>query len=410
MPLLARLHTGGRSTALLRSSNVSSARNPRRRSHLSALARVQVQDGSLYCSGRDACAHPHVQAVLRVLSLLLRIARLQDVDFLFERYENVCHRTQRRKGSPPVAVLSFDADHERRPMCENILVTPRALAELPDGARWLARADGYHANWRARRNLVLWRGAATGAAPLFNSSTNEPRTPRALAVALSKRRPDLLDAQFAGRGSLSFLSNDREVARRMGYGDGPTGHLTWEEQQQRYRATLVLDGNTVADRLPFLLFTMTAIIKQESPLREAWYDLLRPYVHYIPVRHDLADLEGQIEWALANASRLQQIARNAAQLAMRHLSRRGQLCHWLAVMRKLASHTEPRIEVDPHAERVQLGPSVWSGTVTHFPLIGTLRPQLAHIPFRPSDLRALLRLYPTPCVGGLTRAHECVDL
>ena len=49
----------------------------------------------------------------------------------------------------------------------------------------------------------------------------------------------------------------------------------------------MLDGNTLPDRLPFLLFTMTAVLKQESPLREAWYGLLRPYEHYVPVAHDL---------------------------------------------------------------------------------------------------------------------------
>ena len=39
---------------------------------------------------------------------------------------------------------------------------------------------------------------------------------------------------------------------------------------------------------------MTAVIKVDSPRREAYYSLMRPYVHYVPVRADLSDLEAQL--------------------------------------------------------------------------------------------------------------------
>ena len=151
------------------------------------------------------------------------------------------------------------------------------------------------------------------------------------------------------------------------------------------------------------------MLKQESVRREAWYDLLVPYVHYVPVAADLADLEAQMAWALSNASRLHRIASNGARLAMRHLSRRGQLCHWLALLRELGRHTG-RVAVAPSAARTALGPSAWRGRTAHVPLLGPLRPQLTHISPQLGDLLGLLRLHPTPCLAGLTQAHLCVDL
>ena len=404
--------------ALIRSSDITMAR---RRSHqLQELARIQVLNGSLHCGAEAACKHPKVQDVLRAMLLLLSVSRVGDADFLFDFSDNVCYRelgqrrvARRRRGlrlRSPIPVVTHDVDVDRRPRCENILAPPRSLSALPDGARWLSRIDSAPTDWEQRRNQVLWRGAATGpqGVALFNITTGQPCNPRAVAVALSKRRPDLLDARFAGRGSLQMSPADRKMVSKLGFGGGPAEHLTWEEQQKRYRAVLVIDGNTVADRFPFTLFTMTAVLKQESPLREAWYDLLVPYVHYIPVRHDLTDLEEKMEWALANATRLYEIAHNAAALAMRYLSRNGQICHWSALLRMLNSYTS-QVEIDPSAAQVDVG-GILAGRVTHMPISSALRPQLAHIPPRPEDLRSLLSLHPTPCIGTLTQRHTCVDL
>lgn len=50
------------------------------------------------------------------------------------------------------------------------------------------------------------------------------------------------------------------------------------------------------------------IIKQDSSYFEHFYKDLKPYEHYIPMKHDLSDVMQQIQWAKDNdsqASRLQ---------------------------------------------------------------------------------------------------------
>lgn len=180
---------------------------------------------------------------------------------------------------------------------------------------------------------------------------------------------------------------------------------------RRYRAALVLDGNTVADRLSFILASMTAVIKQESSRREAFYSLMKPHVHYIPVKRNLQNLEAQLRWAFADEARLHRIAKAGATLALKHLSRRAQLCHWTSVLVRYAPYVAQPVTRDPDAVR-RGGAGETSSWPTVFDHIrgSPLRPQLSHSPARLEDfLSSALRFHTTPCVG-LSNRHVCVDL
>ena len=154
---------------------------------------------------------------------------------------------------------------------------------------------------------------------------------------------------------------------------------------------------------------------QESPLREGWYSYLKPYQHYVPVRQDMSDLIPQLEWAFANRTRLRGIAHNGAQLAMRHLSRRAVLCHWIELLRRLGEHTRPPVEISKHARRhPPTRPNPWPPAL-HEPFqtnpFNPLRPHITHAgPLRRADVEALAAdIHPTPCVG-MTWTHLCVDM
>ena len=429
------------------SAVLSAAR--RRVRALRRLPRVQIANGTLHasCPAGDDCVSIHHE--LRTLQLLLRVSRVADVDFFLDGSDRPCyvfsasyhrqqhggppdsHRSHARgvlaRSSAPVPLPSLRngfqgseahamgahvpvVTHETGYGCDNILAPPRALAALPDGARWLSRSDTHPSLWAAkRRNMVVWRGAATSRGPLLDTD-GKPHSARAKAVALSAARPDLLDARFSGRNDdLQLSPAERASVRQRSWGANASGFLSWT-QLQNYRAMLVLDGNTLADRLPFALFTLTAVLKQESPLREAWYAHLKPYVHYIPVRHDLADLETQIVWALSNATRLHAIAHNGAALATRWLSRRAQLCHWSSLLRELSALTVQPIVLEAHARRVGgSGSSMLGGAVLHNPLASALRPQLTSRPLQLGDLDTLRDLRLVPCID-LTRRHLCLDI
>lgn len=57
--------------------------------------------------------------------------------------------------------------------------------------------------------------------------------------------------------------------------------------------------------MPGLLF------HHETPTRDFFYDDIRPWVHYVPVRTDLSDLREKYDWAEAHPREAQKIAQAA---------------------------------------------------------------------------------------------------
>ena len=384
----------------IRSSHINHLRRDKR--YYRELARVQILNGSLYvtCPFRNeapnsACFNSDT------LALLLSLTRMPDVDFLYDGGENVCHGTLRR--SKPVAIFTT----ETADGCDNVLTPPRAfVGVLPDNARWAARAAQGVWAWHQRINNVLFRGTTTGGRP-FNKS-GHLQSLRAKAVAFSLQHPELLDARFATRSG-TFGEQDEQELLRRGMTAERGSFLTWYDAL-KYRAALVLDGNTVADRLAFIMASTTAVIKVDSPRREAYYSLMQPYVHYVPVHADLSNLEAQLRWALANETRLHTIARNGAKFALAHLSRRATLCHWTTLLIRYATYMAGPVELDAHAVRVPLStPSALPTIIEPIVRSNALRPQLSHSPLQLSDLPNLLKLHMTPCVG-LSWRHVCVDV
>jgi hypothetical protein len=64
-----------------------------------------------------------------------------------------------------------------------------------------------------------------------------------------------------------------------------------------YKYQISLDGTVAAYRLPYLLSGSALVLKQDSIYYEHFYDDLRPYEHYLPIRRDLSDLIEKIQWA-----------------------------------------------------------------------------------------------------------------
>lgn len=65
----------------------------------------------------------------------------------------------------------------------------------------------------------------------------------------------------------------------------------------QYKYQINIDGTVAAYRLPYLLAGDSVVLKQDSPYYEHFYDKLRPWEHYIPIRADLGDLLEKIRWA-----------------------------------------------------------------------------------------------------------------
>ena len=97
--------------------------------------------------------------------------------------------------------------------------------------------------------------------------------------------------------------------------------LSIDEQQQTWRYLIDLEGRGYSARLKLLLATGRVVFIQERNSHEFYYQHLVPWVHFVPVKSDLSDLQPHLERLIADPELERAISRQAIQFADQHLSR-----------------------------------------------------------------------------------------
>ena len=101
--------------------------------------------------------------------------------------------------------------------------------------------------------------------------------------------------------------------------------LSLATQLARWPCVIDLEGTGFSARVPYLLHSGRVLIYAQRPLL-TWYEAppfpepIRPWVHYVPTRADLADLFERVRWVLRNRDAAGRIAERAQRMARRHLT------------------------------------------------------------------------------------------
>ena len=82
-----------------------------------------------------------------------------------------------------------------------------------------------------------------------------------------------------------------------------------------FKYVVDIDGYGNAWGLMEKLILGCCILKVETPYEQWFYDRLRPWVHYVPVKGDLSDLHERIAWCRENDAQSEWIAANGWRLA-----------------------------------------------------------------------------------------------
>jgi len=193
--------------------------------------------------------------------------------------------------------------------------------------------------WAHKKNQAVWRGGTTGRGYTPGKWREEGRTKLA---NFSQRFPHLLDAGFTG-----FPQAGPEVVaelKKHNFSLGWNGRLKYE-QQWKFKILVVVDGNSVADRLLEQLASNCVVVKQESHWKEHWHEELIPMKHYIPVKHDLSDLGDVLRKALSDDAMLQRIAKESTEFALRQLDpiRRVE-CYWFELITNVAQLSKHNVK------------------------------------------------------------------
>lgn len=166
-------------------------------------------------------------------------------------------------------------------------------------------------DWNKKKNVAVFRGGSTGCG--FTVRSN----PRIKAAIISKKYPNLLDAKITAMSPKIKLHQIEGVGYNLpnffGFKDLNQNKIPFE-LQSKYKYILHIDGNVAAYRLGKTLLLKVLILLVDSGSRLWFQDMMKPYVHYIPVRADLSDLVDKIKWCQKHDEECEIIATNAYNL------------------------------------------------------------------------------------------------
>jgi Glycosyl transferase family 90/Sulfotransferase family len=152
--------------------------------------------------------------------------------------------------------------------------------------------------WEKRSRIAFWRGSSTGADGLtVESIADLPRFRLCAAGAKGAPLEGMLDAKLTNIVQ-SRNAGEAERIRAFIVSCGLLSEHVPQPEFLNYRFQIDIDGNSNAWGLFLKLLMGSCVLKVMSEWRQWYYDELKPWEHYVPVKNDLSDLENQIAWCL----------------------------------------------------------------------------------------------------------------
>lgn len=171
-----------------------------------------------------------------------------------------------------------------------------------------------HSPWEGKIPQIFWRGFCNDA-DNYNDPTQWTKLPRGKLCYLSQQHPHLVNAAFSGFHAHQISTDLREIFCRF----FPLSQASWEEYLN-HKYLIDLDGYVASTPgCAWKLLSNCACFKHDSPFTLWFYKILKPGVHYIPIKHDLSDLLEKLQWAKEHDPETRQIAENGRILALENL-------------------------------------------------------------------------------------------
>jgi|688.fasta_scaffold113091_3 hypothetical protein len=182
-------------------------------------------------------------------------------------------------------------------------------------------------DWKLKKPMAIFRGSLTGNDQKITNTRMQSRI-------LSLKYPSYLDSKITetfkyymfepGIGAIHTKIDDTILYNNELPIDSKKNTLFFEEQI-KYKYILHIDGFTAAWRLSKYMLSYSVILKVDSPWVEHFYNDLKPWIHYIPIKSDLSDLIQRIEWCRENDNICETIAKNAFQYVVENITKEKML-------------------------------------------------------------------------------------
>ena len=162
--------------------------------------------------------------------------------------------------------------------------------------------------WDKKEGMLFWRGRGTDG--IYEPTIWRER-PRAKLVLMAKKSSQI-DAGFTDPPEIAGEGVVHDLLVETG---GMKSFISPKEHM-RYKYLMDIDGHSNGwDRCFWGLLSNSALFKQQSEFSQWYYRALVPNRDFVPVAHDLSDLEEKIAWAKAHDKHLEQVAENGKRVA-----------------------------------------------------------------------------------------------
>jgi hypothetical protein len=125
-----------------------------------------------------------------------------------------------------------------------------------------------------------------------------------------------------------------------------TKYISTPELVKKYSILIDIEGNGYSGRLKHLLWSHRPLLLVDRPHKEFFFEFLKEWEHYIPVKRDLSDLIEKTKWCLDNYDKALIIAENAFQFSKLYLTRDACYDKWNNIICNLLRNSLRRYSVN----------------------------------------------------------------
>lgn len=98
-------------------------------------------------------------------------------------------------------------------------------------------------------------------------------------------------------------------------------YISTPDLVSQYSMLIDIEGNGYSGRLKHLIWSHRPLLLVDRPHKEYFFEHLKEWEHYIPVKRDLSDLVEKTQWCINNYKQALHIAENAYEFSKQHLTR-----------------------------------------------------------------------------------------
>jgi hypothetical protein len=196
-----------------------------------------------------------------------------------------------------------------------------------NSCRTYPKPEDFNIKWKDKKSTAIFRGASTGCGVTVESNI------RLKLAYISVNTPSdeygkLLDAGISKwQTRPRKLKNEKylqtiNIPEMNKLGINLASFLT-PLQQSEYKYLVHVDGHVSSFRLSLEMSMGCCILLADSKYRLWFRSLMKPMVHYVPIKEDLSDLVEKIKWCRINDVDCKKIAKNAKKFYVQYLQKDG---------------------------------------------------------------------------------------